>query len=294
MQRRHKLGILIFLAVVIAIAYVASSANAGVGPADLENDQLEGDGSSLVKSSPSPTVGSLSCENSVAASRCADLEQQILDSVVRLEIYYENEGSSSGLGKKLSHGTIKDGRYLVIHNHFQVDFSRFAGKSEDPALTFAMYETNGEILMLRTGSLPFSVEVEEEETMILDFGTKSNGQGYFEWLGMTSASFMGWQDAPLQSGDEVAQIDHDGEHSFITWTRVDEVITNDGVPRITMRNDLVGGASGGGVFWNGFHIANNWGIIEHMGEDGQVYLRTSVAALNSGPWPENLQRPNDH
>jgi hypothetical protein len=132
------------------------------------------------------------------------------------------------------------------------------------------------------------VVVEEEETLVLDFGTKSNGQGYFEWLGMTSASFMGWQDVPLQPGDEVAQIDHDGEHSFITWTRVNEVITNDGVPRITMQNDLIGGASGGGVFWNGFHIANSWGIIEHVGEDGQVYLRTSVAALNSGLWPENL------
>jgi hypothetical protein len=288
MQRRHGLGILILLTIVIAIAYVANSANAGVGLADLENDQLEGDGSSMVESDRWPAASSLSCKNSAAETRCAELEQQILDSVVRLEIYYENIDSGSGLGKKLSHGTIKDGRYLVIHNHFQVSFSQSAGKSEDDALTFAMYKTSGEILMLHTGSLPFSMVVEEEETLVLDFGTRSNGQGYFEWLGMTSASFMGWQDVPLQPGDEVAQIDHDGKHSFITWTRVDEVITNDGVPRITMQNDLIGGASGGGVFWNGFHIANNWGIIEHTDEDGRVYLRTSVAALNSGLWPENL------
>jgi hypothetical protein len=97
---------------------------------------------------------------------------------------------------------------------------------------------------------------------------------------MGSAPFKSWQDVQLLPGDEVAQIDSDGESSYVTWTVIEDVITKNGVPRIVVRNVLNKGASGGGVFWNGYHIANNWGIIELVNGSGRVDVETSIAALN--------------
>jgi negative regulator of sigma E activity len=41
------------------------------------------------------------------------------------------------------------------------------------------------------------------------------------------------------------------------------------------------GASGGGVFWNGNHIAINWQTVRLLEEDGEVLEQFSTVALNS-------------
>ena len=78
----------------------------------------------------------------------------------------------------------------------------------------------------------------------------------------------------------VAQVDWDGNESRVEWTTIEEIITEDGVPRLLLNNGVTRGSSGGGVFWNGKHIANNWKTIEHLDSGGNIVYLTSVAPLN--------------
>ena len=52
---------------------------------------------------------------------CAELDQQILDSTVRIQMHswVDAAGQPVLTPGRISHATIKDGRYLVTHNHFQ-------------------------------------------------------------------------------------------------------------------------------------------------------------------------------
>jgi NADH:ubiquinone oxidoreductase subunit B-like Fe-S oxidoreductase len=79
----------------------------------------------------------------------------------------------------------------------------------------------------------------------------------------------------------VAQVDWDGERAHIDWVVVDKIITQEGTPRLILSNGVLNGASGGGIFWNGYHIANNWSLIEMVGADGTVLGQVTTAALNS-------------
>jgi hypothetical protein len=49
----------------------------------------------------------------------------------------------------------------------------------------------------------------------------------------------------------------------------------------THPHGVLGGASGGGIFWNGYHIANNWTLVEMIGADGTILRQMTTAALNS-------------
>jgi hypothetical protein len=41
------------------------------------------------------------------------------------------------------------------------------------------------------------------------------------------------------------------------------------------------GASGGGVFWNGYHIANNWAVVTiNQASTGEFLASFSLVALN--------------
>jgi hypothetical protein len=59
------------------------------------------------------------------------------------------------------------------------------------------------------------------------------------------------------------------------------VITVDDVPRLILSSQLLKGASGGGVFWNGNHIAINWQAVRFLTEDGEVLEQFSTVVLNS-------------
>ncbi|MGB3713314.1 MAG: hypothetical protein WA996_02680 [Candidatus Promineifilaceae bacterium] len=206
------------------------------------------------------------------------LERRILASVVRYEIYGPSKDGSGRLAEGLGHGTVKDGRYLVVHNHFGVDLASFVSGSPDAVIT--MYNGIGDLFMWKS-SPHFTVAVEEPESLVLDFGQSGDGKGFFERLGVPSALFDGWQEAAPRAGQIVAQVVWDGRRSDVAWTSINNVILDEGTPRLVLANPLIPGASGGGVFLEGSHIAVNWERGKHLDQTGAVMERFSTAALNS-------------
>ena len=114
---------------------------------------------------------------------------------------------------------------------------------------------------------------------MFDYGTT----GYLGFMlgldGVISSDFDTYIPGP---NTEVAQVNWDGSKTLINWTRVNKPRTEDGVQVIELNNYARSGSSGGGVFWNGNHIANNWSssrvVTYPAGETSREY---SVAALNS-------------
>jgi hypothetical protein len=212
---------------------------------------------------------------------CAQYEQQILDSVVRLEVRgpsLENPKILAGGG---GHGTIKDGRYIVVHNHFMVDLSIFSDREYSEVASLNLYSANGNLLLRDARPPLFEVVVADQETLVLDFGTNERSEGFFEWYRIPSAPFKSRHETTIGPGTEVAQVNWDGKRTFISWVEVAEVITNDGVPRLVLANPINDGSSGDGVFWNGTHIANNWMAVGHIDDGGNETYQYSIAALNS-------------
>jgi len=204
--------------------------------------------------------------------------RRILASVVRYEFFIPEHDGSVRLISSLGHGTVKDGRYLVVHNHFCVDLSEF--ETGVPDALIGMHNGLGD-LFLWEQKPRFAVVHEDPEALVLDFGLDSDGRGFFESKGVPSASFESWQDAEPKVGQSVAQIVWDGSRSDIAWTSIAEVIVNDGASRIVLANPLLHGASGGGVFMDGTHIGVNWESGKHMDETGAVIEEFSTAALNT-------------
>ena len=84
-----------------------------------------------------------------------------------------------------------------------------------------------------------------------------------------------------QAGTELAQIDWDEATSPARVT-VDAVTLAGEVSQVQVSNFAASGASGGGVFWNGYHVGNNW--ARNMDRDPQtdeVTLLYTLVALNS-------------
>jgi hypothetical protein len=127
---------------------------------------------------------------------------------------------------------------------------------------------------------------------VLDFGVDDDGRGFFESKGVPSASFESWQDAEPTVGQSVAQVVWDGRHTSVTWTSIQEVILDNGTPSVVLTNPLHHGASGGGVFLDGSHIAVNWENGKHLDAAGAVIEEFSTAALNSTPLVEAVKKPS--
>ena len=108
-----------------------------------------------------------------------------------------------------------------------------------------------------------------------------NGKGLFEGSGLPSAQFAAMDAIPLQAGVELAQIDWNGETTHVDWVRVDNLSLTEAVPQLQVDNFPKKGCSGGGVFWNGIHIGNNWAKnIEEDQATDQITRRYSIIALN--------------
>ncbi len=121
---------------------------------------------------------------------------------------------------------------------------------------------------------------EEGQTLILDFG-ELGGQGLFDLFGVPSAHFDTGRTIP--AGADVAQVNWDGGRARIDWVPVRESRTEDGVSILVLPNELLRGASGGGIFYNGRHVANNWSTSRVEGAvTGSVIDSYSVAAVNGG------------
>jgi hypothetical protein len=233
----------------------------------------------------------LSCvhPNIDQVKECKEIEQRILASTVRIEwnlwVKDDSDGKYSRVDR-ISHATVKEGRYLVTHNHAEVLQSEARHKQFNRVSVF----TSDGIPIWPKGPLgTLEVVVEDDETLVLDFG-KCGDQGLFARWGIPSAEFKAWDSASLQPGTEVAQVVWSGSQAYVDWVRIDEVITGRGTPRLELDSPVSTGASGGGVFWNGYHIANNWCLAMAYADDwGAIPRQYSVAALNSPQIAAQLQ-----
>jgi hypothetical protein len=162
-----------------------------------------------------------------------------------------------------------------------MDLSIFADEAQRDLVSLNLYSADGYMLLRDERPPLFEIVVEDQETLVLDFGTNDEGEGFFDWFRVPSAPFKNIHEITIRPGSEVAQVNWDGQITYIDWVEVQEVIINDGVPRLVLANPINDGSSGGGVFWMGAHIANNWmkgGILD---ESRAVTYQYSYAAINS-------------
>lgn len=222
------------------------------------------------------------------ARSCRALEQEILSSTVRLEIdaWIGQPAGPDGYGQRAyrplrgnGHATVKDGRYLVTHNHFSVPLLRHGELAVIAFGKVSVFTASGERLHLVGQSIILDYAGGERETVVLDFGLV-DGVGFFESAGLSSAHFLSGRPLTLEPGAEVAQINWDGRATYVQWTTVEAVTTQGGVANLVLSKGLQPGASGGGVFWNGYHVANNWTVVETYDPNRQTYGEKSTAAFN--------------
>jgi hypothetical protein len=177
----------------------------------------------------------------------------------------------------LGHGTVMAGRYLVTHNHFEVPLNimQRPGDAGSYGVVY-LYNSSGELL--HKGPLSdFELARSDVETLV--FAHKE--AGFFEDLGIASAGYAAWPAVMLEPEMEVAQVDWDGETARVDWVNVKEVILNNGTPRLVLDDGVLQGASGGGIFWQGIHVANNWQLHEKIDASGAVVEAVTTVALNS-------------
>ena len=205
------------------------------------------------------------------------VEQTILASTLRFEMrsgmIFQN---GAGLLKLwgVGHGTVKQGRYLVTHNHFDsIVFSDELGNMSE-TLSLSFYKADGSLLTHLTNHPATAQFV--GETVIFDFGA-----GFFDRLGVPSATFVSNAQGLIRPNATVAQINWNQSRAFVEWTTVRSVTVRDGISVIELDNAVIKGASGGGIFLNGQHIANNWKVISiSNANSGVVSDSFTVAALN--------------
>ncbi|MGD2158179.1 MAG: hypothetical protein PVG32_14985 [Anaerolineales bacterium] len=227
-------------------------------------------------SKPEPASG-------LGQKRNSATERKILASTLRIKIetwiiYIEGQGytklASSG------HGTVMDGRYLVTHNHFRVPLVELLDTFDSEFATVTLYRAGGQ--QLWQGTLKVAdVAVIGSETLVLEF-VDENGGGLFESLGVPSAVFTTLSSQPIEEGMEVAQINWDKNTAYVQWTRVESIDQKGDTTVMELSSCLVPGSSGGGVFVNGVHIANNWSRSIGCGESASAEIQPySLAALNT-------------
>ena len=236
--------------------------------------------SSQVITNPSPLDNAVepSCTNPTAAlaQECAAMEQQILAATVRLELFH---GANGGRG----HGTIVAGRYLITHNHYPISAAALANGEESGVTAVSVFKANGDVILQEAPLSFFTVAAVYPQILVLDFG-EYGGVGFFDSVGVPSAEFKAWESLPLQPGMEVAQVDWDGSTAFVKWVHIDDIVTVDGIPALELASFVTQGASGGGIFWKGYHIANNWSRATELSQDSETIIRQySVAALDTLP-----------
>jgi hypothetical protein len=224
-----------------------------------------------------------SCANPVPemVKHCQAVEQRILASTVRLEwhVWIKNEdGNGYTRVDRTGHATIKDERYLVTHNHGQILQSDVTSNRLN---TISIFTATGVPRLTNAPLNTIAVVVDNAETLVLDFGVYG-GQGLFAGEGMCPAEIKAWGSLPLQTGMEVAQVTWDGDTASVAWVTVSDIVTNSGTPRLKLDSIVTSGTSGGGIFWNGYHIANTWSQNTVLNMNSEtVSRRYSVAALNS-------------
>lgn len=215
---------------------------------------------------------------------CQEMEQMILSTTLRIEIktwiiYIEGQGHASLFSN--GHGTVMDGRYLLTHNHFRLPLLELLADDFNGSLaTITLYTADGKLLWqgpLTTAAVAY----DDAETLLIEFLDK-DGHGLFDSLGVPSANFLTVGKQQISPGATVAQVNWDNEQAFVQWTEIEAALSDDGTPVVKLTDCLVPGSSGGGVFLDGEHFANNWstsgGCFEAAGDEALLH---STAALNS-------------
>lgn len=208
------------------------------------------------------------------------IEEQILNSTVQMLVQswiVKPDDAGYEIDYSMGHATVKDDRYLVTHNHFRVPLS-IRPQEGDPESYGMVTLLNvwGEVLVEAPLS-DFELVHEDAETLVFAY----KDERLFKELGLASAEFQAWESLPLEPGMEVAQVDWDGTSTRVDWATVQEVHVEDGVPRLVLADDTMIGASGGGVFWQGTHVANNWRLEEQIEATGAIVGWVTTVALNS-------------
>ena len=215
---------------------------------------------------------------STDAELCAAQEAEILASVVRI-VFHGNfqKGQHSDFRGSVGHATVMNGRYLLTHNHFSIDLVALSLTNHQGVTGFSLYNAAGQTVVRNAPAGTFQVSAQENQVLVLDFG-----QSYFDELGLASASFLLAENSNFAVGAEVAQLDWDGERAYVIWTTVTQMATQHSSPFLALDNFVMPGASGGGVFWHGYHVANNWADVTVTDPDSGVLQQAySLAALNS-------------
>ena len=156
-----------------------------------------------------------------------------------------------------------------------------AANDEEGYIAISLRRADGTLILDQAPLDAFTIVHADAQTLVFEFLNEQDG-GLFSSLGLPSADFVDWQDANLQPGIELAQIDWDGEQAHVDWVQIDAMQLDDNVPQLQVNNFARFGCSGGGIFWNGQHIGNNWArSIEENTATDEITRRYSIVALNS-------------
>ncbi|MAU00167.1 MAG: hypothetical protein CL608_23755 [Anaerolineaceae bacterium] len=209
--------------------------------------------------------------------RCAVQEQAILASVVRIVFHGQfQQGQHTDFRGSFGHATVVNGRYLITHNHFSIDLTALSASNPQGVTGFSLYNAAGQRILHNAPVGTFQASAHNAETLILDFG-----ENYFNDLEIMSAPFKSVEALTLTVGSEVGQIDWDGQQAYVVWTTVTEIVQDHATPHLVLDNYVMPGASGGGIFWNGYHIANSWADVTiKNARTGEFLGSFSLAALN--------------
>jgi hypothetical protein len=185
-------------------------------------------------------------------------------------------GQHTDFRGSFGHATVVNSRYLITHNHFAIDLTTLSVANSQGVSGFSLYNAAGQHILRNAPVGAFQATAVNAQTLVLDFG-----ESYFNNLGVMSAPFKSVGEFTLTVGSEVGQIDWDGQQAFVVWTTVTEIVPDHATPHLVLDNYVMPGASGGGVFWNGYHIANTWAdVTVKNAATGEFLGSFSLVVLN--------------
>ena len=210
-------------------------------------------------------------------------EQQILDATVRVavETWLVNDGERGyTILKSEGHGTVVNGRYLITHNHHTIPLSLSeTGIDPDIYTRLLVFNAAGDLVNI----LPltdFQIALREPQTLLLAYvGDKTDLP--FGTMGLKVEQVQVGTAVLLEPDAEVAQINWDGQTTWVEWPRVTAVYPQHEPPCMELASQPQLGASGGGIFWQGQHIGNTWLKGVRTGTANGRTCLYSKAVLNS-------------
>jgi hypothetical protein len=230
----------------------------------------------------SPTLPAAT--NQPTAVNKAETEALLLSTTVRLrwETWLVNENNQGyTILDADGHGTVVNGRYLITHNHHTIPLSLSESGFDPDIYTRLLVFNSGGNLVNILPLTDFQIALREPQMLLLVYVSQKEAQP-FGTDGLAVAQLRAWTTLPLEPGSEVAQINWDGSRTTVKWAEITAVHDQQNPPCLEMANHIRPGASGGAIFWQGYHIANSWLNGTKTNSAGGQTCPYSKAALNSG------------